>query len=265
MEKELSILIDIGNSQISAGIFDGNNIVDRLDVEVNDSASYSFGVALIDFLKKKKIDKAQIKQGYICSVVPRLSRWVQIVINQLFNIDCVLAGDEIQSLIKKDKEISESLGGDLIADIVAATSIYGTPCIITDLGTVTKTLIIDKDGVFLGAQFYPGLKSSFESMSEKTALLPSLDKVKIDVNDVPKFKYGKNSVDCMKSGIYWGTISSVIYSNNALSVELGKDTKHIITGGYSKFLESRLSRAGMICDENLVLKGLSIMFNKVKK
>lgn len=265
MEKQLSLMIDIGNSQISAGIFDGLKLVKRFDVESTEPASYKFGLALVDVLKEENIAKESIKNGFICSVVPGLTRWVQIVTKQLINVNCLIAGDEIQNLIKKDKQISDNLGADLIADIVGAISLYKIPCIITDLGTVTKTLVIDKNGVFLGATFFPGLKTCFESMSEKTAMLPSLNSFNLDREKAPEFKYGKNTVDCMRAGIYWGTISEIIYSNKILSKELGENTTHIITGGYSEFIKQGLTNEGFIDDHDLVLKGMAFMFKELSK
>lgn len=264
MNKEFSLIIDIGNSQISAGLFEGLEIKYRLDVESEESISSTFGVKLVEFLNKNKIKKESIKSGFICSVVPNLTRWIQIVVNQTINVNCVLMDKKAQKLIKKDSEITEDLGGDLIADIIAAIEYYGTPCIVTDLGTVTKTLIIDKDGVFLGAKFYPGLRSSFQSLGEKTALLPSFKEMNIDREKAPDFKFGKNTIDCMRAGIYWGTVSAITYSNRILCHELGANTKHIITGGYSNFMKEGLSKEGMIGDCDLVLKGIALIANKMK-
>lgn len=264
MSKEYSLIIDIGNSQISAGLFEGLDIKYRFDVESEESISSSFGVKLVEFLNSNNIKKESIKSGFICSVVPNLTRWIQIVVNQTINVNCELMDEKAQKLIKKDSEITEDLGGDLIADILGAIEYYGAPCIVTDLGTVTKTLIVDKNGVFLGAKFYPGLKSSFQSLGEKTALLPSFKSMNIDREKAPDFKYGKNTVDCMRAGIYWGTISAITYSNRILSKELGDNTKHIITGGYSNFMSEGLSKEGMLGDQNLVLKGIALIAKKLK-
>lgn len=264
MEKAYSIIIDIGNSQISGGIFDGLKLLHRFDVDSEIGASYTFGTTLLECLEKNKIDKEEIKDGYICSVVPRLTRWIQIVINQLLGFNCEILSDNVQNRIKKDPAITENIGADLIADILGACRIYGTPCLITDLGTVTKTIIVDKDKVFLGAKFYPGLKVSIESMGEKAALLPSFESLNIDRDTPPEFQYGKNTVDCMRAGIYWATVSSIMYSNKVLTKELGPNTKHIITGGYCKLISKALTDQGMIIDPDLVLKGLAYIANENK-
>lgn len=264
-KKKYSLIVDIGNSQISAGIFDDLNLLYRFDVDSDGDSAYTFGITFIDFINKNNLKKEDFDSGFICSVVPRLTRWVQIVINQILGVNCLLMSKEMQKEIKVDKEITEELGGDLVADIVAAVKYYGTPCIITDLGTVTKTLVVDKDGVFIGARFYPGLKASLQSMGDKAALIPSFDSIKFDKENPPEFKFGKNTVDCMRAGIYWGTISSILYMNKSLCEELGKNTKHIISGGYSNVISKGLTDEGLLLDPDLVLKGLAIIFKNNRK
>lgn len=260
-EKILSIVVDIGNTNTAVGLFKGTKLVDKY-VHPTRSNAVTFDDAEEVFTSF--IDKhAEFRHPtgvLISSVVPGLTRLTSIFVKYSVGVEPEILSVDMVKDLKMDIDNPKEVGGDLLADLVGAIAYHGYPCVIADLGTVSKYLAIDKNGTFIGASFAPGLKGAFTAMSGNTALLPQLENIKASIEeDKPGF-YGKNTVDCMKSGIYWLGVTGTEYMAKKMQDILGKDSKRIITGGYAKYILEGLPENSFILDEDLVLKGLNLIY-----
>ena len=264
MKKDLNeittLVVDIGNTMTAAGFFKGKKLIDK-DTHPSDQKEISLEEIenhAINFAKRNP-ELRKIDYALVSSVVPGLTRISQIIIQHNNDVEPhVLKLDMVKNLKMKIDNPNE-VGGDLLADLVGATNYYGGPCVIIDLGTVSKFLAVDENNCFVGASFAPGLKSSFNALSGTTALLPPIDALKVSTSDEVPFIYGKNTIDCMKSGIYWSCVAYVNDIATRIEKTLGKNVKKILTGGYAKFVLHGLDKDKYILDEDLVLKGLNLI------
>lgn len=252
--ENLSLAVDVGNSQISVGIFAEYNLVDRLDVKTKTFEIDPFVTTLKEFASKNNIDANDISKSMICSVVPHLTRLIQNSVKSVFNIDARILGKEEIAKVAMQVDNPNEVGGDLVADLVAAKEIYGYPCLIVDLGTLTKNLVLDKRGVFVGTSFYPGLQVCLDAMSEKAELIPSAEEF-----NIPKSYLGTNTKDAMNAGIYYGTVSSIIKIGEECEKNYGVEHK-ILTGGFSELIGKSIKN--FTIDSDLALKGINILMNK---
>jgi type III pantothenate kinase len=142
-------------------------------------------------------------------------------------------------------------------DAVAALRDYPCPIIIIDMGTATTVSVVDHSGNYIGGAILPGLRVSLNSLSSKTAQLPSISL------DIPKNVIGKNTIDCMRSGIMYGNAGMLDGIIERMEEELGEPATVVATGGLARFV-TPLCRHKIIYDEALLLKGLLILYEKNK-
>ena len=143
----------------------------------------------------------------------------------------------------------------MIVDAVAAIKEYPCPLIIIDMGTATTMTVVDHAGNYIGGVILPGLKVSLDSLSSKTAQLPFISL------DIPQKVIGKNTIDCMRSGIMYGTAGTIDGILDRMEKELGEPPTVLATGGLSRFIVP-LCRHKIVYDEALLLKGLLILYQK---
>ena len=265
MDKKsiVSLVVDIGNTTTVIGLFKDKELVDKTTYPSTLDISSSFDQAeslYKDFVLKNPLTK-ELDGILISSVVPGLTHYIEICLRHFVGKDARILDISMVKDLKMDIDNPNEVGGDLLAALVATKELYSFPSVIVDLGTVSKFLALDKEGTFVGASFAPGLKSSFYAMSGTTALLPDIDKVKERIqSDVPQY-FGKNTVSCMRSGIYWSCVSYVESISRNISKSLG-GAKLILTGGYSKYIYEVLKKDDFIYDPDLVLKGLNLIYLK---
>ena len=255
-----SLIVDIGNSQIEMGLFSPNGLVDKFHFETARLNIECEKKPLQNFLKKNNIDKNDIEGGLIFSVVPNTSKLVQTLIKdeiglfvELFNPSQLLR--EIKCNVDNPNEI----GQDLLADIVGAIHEYGTPIVVADLGTVTKNIIIDKNGVFQGVSFFPGVELNAKLLTSKTAQLPELENLK-----KPNIFFGKNTIEAMSSGIYYCHVEAIQGFMENTDKYFGYEFKKIITGGLSSLFKEDFPSPKYVVDPNLVLKGMYLIYKNQK-
>ena len=143
----------------------------------------------------------------------------------------------------------------MIVDAVAAIREYPGPIIIIDMGTATTMSVVDKNGNYIGGIIYPGLRVSLDSLSSKTAQLPSISL------DIPKRVIGKNTIDCMRSGIMYGTAAMLDGLADRVEAELGQPLTVVATGGLAPYIMPCCKRK-IIYDADLLFKGLALIWER---
>ena len=126
------------------------------------------------------------------------------------------------------------------------------------MGTATTIVVLDKDGAFIGGSISPGVKISMDALTDRTALLPGLQL------DQPKKAIGRNTIDCMRSGIMLGTACMLDGMVDRMEEELGCKATVVATGGIAKFVLP-LCRREMVYDKDLLVKGLAILYRENRK
>lgn len=252
------LTIDIGNTNITLGGFEGNDIRFVSRLSTNHSATEDeLAVRILGSLALHKTDSKDVTGVIIASVVPPINNAVKKAVRFIFGIESVFVGPGIKSGIGIQCDMPSSVGADLIAASVAAHYIYGSPCLIIDIGTATKMTVVNEKGAFIGTSIIPGVLMGLNALSEGTAQLPKISLEK------PNAVIAKNTADCMRSGVLYGNASMIDGMIDRINEEFGENLKVYATGGMAPLIIP-LCKHGITVDEQLVLKGLNILYQKNK-
>lgn len=251
------LAIDVGNTETAIGLFNGEEQIRTWHLTTTiyrTSDEWSFLVK--NHLKEAGCSFNDISGVSIASVVPMITTFLE----QIFDKSKVMLVNQNNCAgIKLEIDNPRELGADRIANAAAAHYIYKKNCIITDFGTATTIDAVSTDGAYLGGAIAPGIAISAEALFKSGAQLNQT------VISPPKSVVGKNTSDCLKSGIFYGTIYQTEGLANAILDELGwqkdrKNTIHIVTGGLSNLIYP-YSKIYDLQDVDLTLKGLKVIYD----
>ncbi len=250
------LAIDMGNTNIVIGCIAQEKIlfVERLCTDLS-KTELEYAIGFKTVLELYGIESKDIEGAIISSVVPPLTHIVEAAVAKIIGKKAMVVGPGIKTGLNILMDDPKGVGADLIVDAVAGISKYGAPLIIVDMGTATTISVIDQNKNYIGGMIIPGLKVSLESLVNRTSQLTRISM------DPPKKVIGKNTVDSMKSGIILGNASMLDGMLDRIMDELGYQAKVIATGGLAGVLIP-LCKHDVIIDDELLLKGLSIIYNK---
>ena len=250
------LTIDIGNSNINFGVFSGDEIkfVARIATETA-KTEFEYAGAISNAISLSGIGKEDIDGAIISSVVPPLNNVMKCAVKLIYGIESILVGPGIKSGIKIQCDNPASVGADIICACVAAHYIYGSPSLIVDMGTATKMMVMNESGAFIGVSIIPGVMVSLDALARRTAQLPMVSL------EAPKNVIGKNTADCMRSGIVFGNASMVDGMIDRIFEEVGATLPVYATGGLASVITTHCKHK-ITYDEYLVLKGLNIIYKK---
>lgn len=248
------LTVDIGNSNIVIGGVEEERIVfeARLRTEAT-KTSDQYCVDLKILLDVYKVDPEQVEGAIIASVVPQVLNSLRTAIRKLTGKQCLVVGPGLKTGLNIRLENPNQTGADLVVGSVAALREHKPPLIVVDMGTATTMVVLDDTGALVGGCICPGVKISLDALTERTALLPGLQL------DQPKRAIGRNTIDCMRSGIMMGTACMLDGMVERMEQELGSKATVVITGGIAKFI-APLCRTEMIYDKDLLVKGLAALY-----
>ena len=253
------LAIDVGNTNIVLGCIDEGKILNIVRIQTNDRCSaVEYAIKLKDILDLYGIDYRGFEGAIISSVVPPLTQALQEAVKLLTGVDALIVGPGMKTGMNVRIDDPGTLAGDLVIGSVAAMNCYGTPCIVLDMGTATTMVVIDDKGCYLGGAILAGVKLSLSALASGTSLLPDIS------ISVPKKCIATNTVDSMRSGAVYGTAAMIDGMVERMEAELGMECKIIATGGLAPFI-TPLCKREIICDNDLLLKGLWILYQKNKK
>ena len=253
------LTIDIGNSNIVLGGVEGNDIVfeARLRTETT-KTSDQYCVDLKILMDVHGFQPEDIEGTIIASVVPQVLNSMQTAVKKLTGKTCLVVGPGLKTGLDIRLENPNQTGADLVVGCVAALREHKPPMIVVDMGTATTMVVLDQKGALVGGCICPGVKISMDALTERTALLPGLQL------DQPKKAIGRNTMDCMRSGIMIGTACLLDGMVERMEAELGYKTNVVVTGGIAKFVIP-MCRTPMIYDKDLITKGLATLYRENKK
>lgn len=249
------LAIDIGNTNIVVGCCKDNKVLFVERISTNHSATeIEYAVLVKTILELYNIDFSEIDGAIISSVVPSITMTVKKAIKKLTDCDAMIVGPGIKTGLNIVIDNPAQLGRDLVVNAVAGIQEYGAPIIIFDLGTATTISVVDKNNNYIGGVIMPGMGISLNAMVSGTSQLP-----RISIEE-PKNLIGKNTIECMKSGILYGTASSMDGMIERIKDEIG-EAKVVATGGLASTVVPHCKN-DIILDDELLLKGLMIIYNK---
>lgn len=250
------LAIDIGNTNIVMGGFDGNKIVFMERISSNQKTTdLEYAVTVKTALEMNDITIDSITGVVMSSVVPSITNTFRRAVEKLTDAKTIIVGPGVKTGLKILIDDPGQLGSDLVVDAVAGIEEYPVPQIIIDMGTATTFSVIGKDKSYLGGVITTGMAVSTDALFSRTSQLPRIS------FDKPKRVIGKNTVDCMKSGIMYSTASGIDGMIERLEEELGEKCTVIATGGLASIVMP-LCKRKIILDEDLMLKGLAIIYKR---
>ena len=259
--KILLLVIDVGNTNIVLGVYDGKKLINDWRVATNkDKTSDEYGLVIDQIFNYHGLKTSDIDAVMISSVVPPLMHTLQAVSKKYFKCDPYIVGPGIKTGMNIKYDNPREVGADRIVNAVAAYEQYGGPIIVVDFGTAITFCAISKSGEYLGGAIAPGIKISSEALFMRTAKLPKVEIVK------PDRVICKNTVNSIQAGLiygYVGLVDNIIAKMKEELSEEGEVKTVVATGGLASLISSESKYINRI-DKLLTLEGLRIIYDRNK-
>jgi type III pantothenate kinase len=248
------LALDIGNTSIHIGLFDGERLVAtwRLGVEAERMPD-EYGVLIMSLLSTKKLTPEDIHACIIGCDVPPLIPTFERVCRTYFGLEPMLVGHGLRTGVRILYDNPKQLGADRIIDAVAAIRQYGAPVIVVDFGTATVFDAVNEAGDYLGGALAPGIGIASEALFSRAAML-----YRVQIERPPQ-AIGKNTINAMQSGILYGYVGLVEGLVARFKAELGGNPKVVATGGWAKEIAPETNCIDIV-DSELTLTGLRMIY-----
>ncbi|MBM2811424.1 MAG: coaX [Chloroflexi bacterium] len=247
------LAVDVGNTDVKVGVFDGERLCGSWRW-ASDRARTSdeYAAQLIWALDHAELSSDAIDRMVLCSVVPALGSTFAQLAGRYLHVDPLVVSSRINTGVPLSVDNPAEVGGDRIANALAAVRLYGAPSIVVDFGTATNFDVMSSDGAFVGGSFAPGLLTSVDGLVQRAARLQRFDLV------APERAIGTNTVACLQSGAIFGYVALVEGLVARIKGELGCDAVVVGTGGLVEIIAGQTSAIGVV-DHDLTLKGLRLL------
>lgn len=250
------LAVDVGNTNIALGFFDGERLLADYRLHTDDRATGDeLGVLVTDLLARSDVAPDDVHAVAVSNVVPTLQRAVERVSRGYFNREPMTLGPGVRTGIRIRVDDPREVGADRIANAVAARHLYGVPAILVDFGTATTFDAISADGDYLGGAIAPGIQISHDALVRHAALLRRVELV------APPAAIGRNTTSSMQAGIVFGYVGLVEGLVTRFRAELGGEARVIATGGTAEQLAPLISSIELV-DERLTLTGLRLIYEQ---
>ncbi|MFH1198971.1 MAG: type III pantothenate kinase [Candidatus Omnitrophota bacterium] len=273
------LVIDIGNTNISFGVFKGDKLIRRFDIstkayQCHCEESAAGGrrsnlfkkIASVPFaaLRAPRNDTGRdacscndtICDAIICSVVPQAASVLIKDLTRIFGKQPYIIGKDVKVPVKNCYSRPKEVGQDRLVNAYAGIKLYGAPLIVVDFGTAITFDVISKNKEYLGGMILPGLGLSLDALSWGTALLP---KIKLSA---PQELIGRNTKNSMLSGVVYGFAALTDELAKKIKNKIGVKAKVIATGGNIKLIAKYCRNINKI-DSDLTMKGIKLIYEKI--
>ena len=252
------LAIDIGNTNVVVGCIRENKtiFIERLST-IKNKMEIEYALDIKGILEIHKINASDISGGIVSSVVPQITEVLKAACEKIIDKKMMVVGPGIKTGLNIMIDNPRQLGSDLVADAVAGVAEYKAPMIIFDLGTATTASVVDEKGIYIGGFIIPGIYTSLNALTANASQLQGISL------DEPARLIGKNTIECMKSGMIYSTAASLDGIIERVEEELGQPVTAIATGGLAKKVLP-FCKKELIWDDDLLLKGLRIIYDKNK-
>jgi len=234
------LAIDIGNTNITAGLFHGCKLVKKEKIPTSVCSLY------------KRIARYPADRAIISSVVPLALARMVCELGRISKCKVIILGKDIKVPVKNLYRNKDEVGQDRLVNAFGARAIYGSPAVIIDFGTAITFDIVSKNGSYLGGLILPGIEMGLRSLYEKTALLP-----RVELKPARSI-IGKDTVNSMRGGILFGYGAMCDGLVERYVALLGRGVRVIATGGNAELIKNYACSI-QIVDEDLTLKSLALI------
>jgi len=252
------LAIDIGNSNIFIGLFDKSGallFLSSIDTDSRKTAD-QISIDLMNLFQLYHYHLEDLTGAIFSSVVPPINFMMEKALTKLLGKPPMIVGPGVRTGLNIRMEIHNQLGADIVANAVAAVEKYPAPIIMIDMGTATTISYISQQRSYEGGMMFPGVRLSLDALSDHTAQLPDI------ALQHPKNLIGKNTEDCMRSGIVYGTAGMLDGLIDRLKETMPDQTPTIVATGNNAPVIVRYCRNKVIYDKFLLMEGLYKIYQK---
>ncbi len=251
------LAIDVGNSNVVLALFDGKTLLEswRLHTNVTHTAD-DWWIAVKHLAEDARADITAIDGVIISSVVPVVGQALLQMCRRCLRIEPLRVHAHLPLDLGLDVKDPDSVGADRICNVVAAREVYGTPCIIVDLGTATTFDVVNEAGHFIGGSIAPGMETSARLLFSGAALLSAVDL------KLPETVIGKDTETNLQAGIIYGVVDQIDGMLTRIREETGWEEMNVVlTGGLGELIAGQL-RTTVTYDSDLTVKGLRLVYEQ---
>ena len=255
----MTLAVDIGNTNIVIGGFVQNEFqfIERISTN-RQATTLEFSVSIRTILQLHAVDASAIDGAILSSVVPSLTTVLSHAVQKTVQVTPLIVSPGIKTGLSICVEHPEQVGSDRVVDAVAAAAAYPLPVLVIDMGTATTCSVIDAQHRFLGGIIMAGMQTSLDALVTRTSQLPNIS------FDPPKQMIGTNTIDCIKSGLLYGTASCLDGIITRTEEALGTPVTTVITGGLAHLVLPYCKQT-LHYDPDLLLNGLILLYQANRK
>lgn len=248
------LCIDVGNTNMVMGLYDAENLVGNWRLETKkERTADEFGIFIKELLNFSHFKLDMISNIVISNVVPTLTYTLREMCKKYFQIEPFCIDAAVKSPLKINLDQPKEIGADRIVNAVAVFAEYKTDCIIIDFGTATTFDVVTKEGGYEGGIICPGIKISSEALFHRASKLPRVEIIR------PEHVIGKNTIECMQAGLFFGYVGMVDSLVERIQEETGKEFTVVATGGLAHVINKGSKTIDHV-DDLLTLKGLRFLW-----
>jgi type III pantothenate kinase len=250
------LAVDAGNTNIVFALFDGGEVRARWRMATDPRRTGDeYAVWLTQLLALEGLERSAVDRVIISIVVPRALHNLEVLSTKYFGVEPLIAGRApVEWGMDLDVEEPQSLGADRAVNAIAAHALHEGDLIVVDFGTASTIDWIDYRGAYKGGIIAPGINLSLDALVSAAAKLPRIAIEAPATNSV----VGRNTVDQMNIGIYWGYVALIEGLITRMKTEIGRPAKVIATGGLAVLFEQQTDVFDAV-EPDLTLRGLAML------
>jgi type III pantothenate kinase len=251
------LAVDAGNTNIVFALVDGREIKTRWRIATDPRRTADeYAVWLSQLLTLEGYQRSDVDAVVVSTVVPRALHNLEVLSSKYFGRDALIAGRApLEWGVALDVDEPQSLGADRAVNTIAAHALHAGDLIVIDFGTATTLDVSDFNGAYKGGIIAPGINLSLDALVNAAAKLP---RIAIEAPKDNLSVIGRNTVDQMNIGIYWGYLAMIEGLVARTRAEIGRPAKVIATGGLATLFEQHTDVFDVI-EPDLTIQGLAIM------
>ena len=248
------LAIDIGNTNITFGLYEGKELGPRWRIRtIHEKMPDEYGILMVELFEHEGHKPEAVSGVVIASVVPPLSQAFKAVSQRYVGLDPLLIDAGVRTGVRIQYDDPRQVGADRVVDAAAVKALYGTPACVVDFGTGTTFDAVSAEGDYLGGAIAPGIGIAAQALFERTAKLPRVELTR------PPSVIGRNTPHAMQSGLLFGYVGLVEGMVARFKAELGPETRIIATGGLAEVIAQETDVIDVV-DPWLTLHGLRIIY-----